>query len=96
MSVTLGKSPIILTAQGDAIGSATTTGMGQNWKVTEIAFIAGGAGSFILKDTNGGRVIAQSGTMSAGERESVAFYHWIDGMYVDTIPSNSQIHVYYE
>lgn len=90
MSVTLGKSPVIMTAQGDTI-----TG---NWKVTTVRFVTGASsGIFILKDASSGRIIIQTRSLQANDsEESGALDYWIDGLYVDTIPSGAQVHVYYE
>lgn len=92
MAVTLGKSPVILDAQGDSIGND-----GKQWKVTTIRFVTGGtSGQFILFDKSGGREIIRSGTLNANtSEESGAIFGWIDGVYVSQLPTGGLVHVYY-
>lgn len=93
MAVTLGKSPVIMTAAGDAI-----TG---NWKVTTIRCVTTTtSGAFILLDVAGGRKIAQSASLNANDAEDLGNIGgtagWIDGLYVSQIPDGGEVHVYYE
>ena len=93
MAVQLGKSPIIMTAQGDTVADD-----GRNWKVTCMRFVAvGSSGTAIMYDRPGGREIARAILTVVGEAEDIPFdAHWFDGFYYQQNPSDGiNAYLYY-
>ena len=90
MAVTLGKSPVQMTAVNDAI-----TG---NWKVTTIRVVStSGTGVAILTDNGGTHEIFHSRSLQASDaEESGALDYWVDGITVSQLPTGAIVHVYYE
>lgn len=90
MAVTLGKSPVQMTAVGDEI-----TG---NWKVMTIRAVSTtGTGVVILTDNDGSHEIFRSRSLQASDaEESGALNYWVDGLKVSQLPTGAIVHVYYE
>lgn len=90
MAVTLGKSPVTLTALNDEI-----TG---NWKVTTIRCVtASTSGAFILTDNAGTHELLRTRALQANDsEESGAMDFWFDGVKVSQIPAGGIVYVYYE
>jgi len=91
MAVTLGKSPIIMTANGDEILPD-----GRNWKVSTYRFICTTSGRAIVYDKNGGRKLWDSGaqTAPATEETTMASDAWADGFYL-SLTGAGEVHIYY-
>ena len=89
MAVTLGKSPVVMTAVNDEI-----TGP---WKITTIRFITTDtSGSFILTDNGGTHEEFRTRTLQTNDSEESAPWNWLDGLKVSQIPANAKVYVYYE
>lgn len=89
MAVTLGKSPVLMTAAADAI-----TG---NWKVTTIRCVTQGAGGvFIFTDADAQEIYRSASLQANDAEESGALDYWIDGLVVSQIPAGAIAYVYYE
>lgn len=108
MGVTVGRSPIIMDAQGDLLSdyfqgrdmNAPTPGI-PKLKITSFRFVCqGNSGECVLKSGNGvnDTIIWQSAMLSPGEIDESAFGdgYWIGNVYVDTLPAGGRVYLHYE
>lgn len=99
MAVTLGKSPIIMTAAADAIGGPTALPQnGREWKVVQIRIVNGsGAGTTTLLDKVGGQKIFETVALGANLADGTqwAYPVTMDGIYVSALPSGATVYIYY-
>lgn len=95
MAVTRGKSPVLLTANGDTL---TPSGEKLEWKVTSIRVVNGSnAGDVVLLDRSGGSEIFRSNSLGANDVDGTVFgeHVWMDDVYVSSIPTGCKVYVYY-
>lgn len=100
MAVTLGKSPIIITAVGDTVGGdASVPASRIRLKEPLIRVVTAAAGGdVVLLDKLGGQEVWRSNSMAANSIDSEILpgnVGWIDGLYVSALPAGAKIFVYY-
>ena len=92
MAVTLGKSPVIMTAAADEIGND-----GKHWAVTNIRYVTTGTdGACVILDKSGGRDVARFAPPGANAEASIDLGgEWYDGFYIDSIAAGGRVYLYY-
>lgn len=96
MAVTRGKSPVVMTAQGDTLSESGS--VAREWKVSEIRVVNSSTpGDVVIKDQSGGQEVFRSNSLGANDVDSLALgdSYWTDDLYVDTLPSGAKVYVYY-
>lgn len=101
MAVTKGKSPILMTAVGDAIGGPNAKTIdGREWKICEIRVVnAAGAGTCTLLDQLGGQKIFESVALAANTADNLTHIGrkgWVDGVYVSALAAGATVYLYYD
>ena len=94
MSVTLGKSPLLLDAASDEVGND-----GKQWFVTQIRFVipaGGGTGQFSVLDKSGGRRLYETADLAAGEAEDWHVDSHMDGVFISALPTGGRVYIYYK
>ena len=93
MAVTLTKNPWIFTAAADTVAS---TIFEPPFKIDRIIVYAGGTGgSTEVLDAAAGSTIIQAYTAAADAVDTFDIYAWVDGIYINAIPSGGEIHVFH-
>ena len=92
MAVDESKSPWTYTA------SADTDGQTGPIKISSMVFRneSGAAADLEVLDASGGNVVARFEAVADGDAKTVLFpeAQWVDGIYVDTMPTSSTLYVY--